>query len=59
MPQPFLSIPVASANHKLSIGLAGGGAHNIATECQVTAQVYRFGHSGFVFRNWFKHLKIV
>ena len=24
------------------------GAHNIATELQVTVQVYRFGHSGLV-----------
>jgi hypothetical protein len=29
-------------------------AHDIATESQVTVQVYRFGHSGFASGNWFK-----
>ena len=52
---PFTSIPVAAVDHKSSLVWARG-AHDIATESHVTVQMYRFVHSDFVSRNWFKCL---
>ena len=42
---------VTSVDKKLLFG-PSYGVHDIATKPQATVQVYRFGLSGFVSRNW-------
>ena len=51
MSQPFLSIPEASGNQNCRLARRCILMYDIATECQITVQVNRFGHSVFVFRN--------